>query len=142
MDWFSFWQRWLFVVSLIIVLFGLVMALLNGTPVFDLFNGQIDPVFWNKEPLGEAAENFQAWIYGVLGATVAGWGIIIAFVVHYPFKRKEKWAWNSLAAAVLFWYVLDTAISLYYGVGFNAVFNTILLILILLPLVFTRKQFL
>jgi hypothetical protein len=39
------------------------------------------------------------------------------------------------------WYVLDTGFSLFYGVNFNALFNTALLILFAIPLAFTHKAF-
>ena len=61
MERFLFWQRWLFVVSLLITLFGVVMALLNGTGLFDLFNRQIDPVFWGTQDIADEAKNFQRW---------------------------------------------------------------------------------
>jgi hypothetical protein len=138
---FSFWQRWLFIVGLIIVVFGLVMAFLNGTTVFELFNGQIDPAFWGDGDTPEAATRFRQWAYGAWGATVAGWGIFVAFIAHHPFRHRERWSWNCLAVGLLVWYLADTAISLYFRVYFNAVFNTVLLILVTLPLTCTRKYF-
>ena len=121
---FSFWQRWLFVVGLVIAAFGLVMALLNSTRVFELFNRQIDPVFWVDGAMPEAAARFRQWVYGAWGATVAGWGIFVAFIAHYPFRRREEWSWNCLAAGLLVWYLVDTAISLCFRVYFNAAFNS------------------
>jgi hypothetical protein len=142
MDSFSFWQRWLFVVALIIVVFGVFMAVLNGTALFDwLFNNQIDPVFWGDTAVADNAQTFQRFVYGVLGATVAGWGVFIAFIAHYPFRQKEKWAWNCVLAGVLLWFLIDTPISLYFQVNFNAAFNTLLLVLVILPLAFTRRLF-
>ncbi len=138
---FSFWQRWLLIVGLVIAAFGLVMAFLNGTAVFELFNRQIDPVFWGDGATPETATRFRQWVYGAWGATVAGWGVFIAFIAHYPFGHKEKWSWNCLAVGLLLWYLVDTAISLYFEVYFNAIFNTLLLILVTLPLAFTRKHF-
>jgi len=135
------WQRWLLAVSLIIVAFGIALALLNGTVVFDLFNAQIDPVFWGAAGIPADAARFQQWIYGVLGATVAGWGVFLAFIAYYPFRAREKWAWNCVIVGLLLWYLIDTSISLYFGVVFNAVFNTLLLALAIPPLAFTRKHF-
>jgi hypothetical protein len=36
--------------------------------------------------LPESTLKFQGWIYGVLGAAIAGWGTLIAFWALYPFK--------------------------------------------------------
>ncbi len=139
---FSFWQKWLFVVGLLLAIFGLALAFFNQTPLFDLlFNNQINPAFWPAEDGAEQTVMFQRWIYGVLGATVSGWGIFIAFIAHHPFRRREGWAWNCLALGIIVWYVADTAISLYFKVWFNAAFNTVLLVSALLPLFFTRAHF-
>jgi hypothetical protein len=138
---FSFWQRWLLVVGIGVSAFGIMMAKLSGTTWFELFNRQIDPAFWGANVVGDGAREFQKWIYGVWGATIAGWGIFLAFIAHYPFAKKEKWAWNCLVVGLLLWFILDTLISLNYKVYFNAVFNTGLLVLAGLPIVFTRKYF-
>jgi hypothetical protein len=138
---FSFWQKWLFVLSLLIIAFGVGMALLSGTAIFQIFNSQINPVFWGASEVSGPARNFQKWVYGLLGATMAGWGVFFAFIVHYPFRRHERWAWNCIAAGLLLWYVIDTSLSVAFNVVFNVVFNTALLVFALLPLVFTRRDF-
>jgi hypothetical protein len=138
---FDFWLRWLIAVAGAIVVFGVFMALFNGTALFRLFNRNIDPVFWQTENIVESARLFRTWVYGAWGATIAGWGITLMFVGLHPFKRRELWAWNAITIGVAVWYVLDTTISLYFGVIFNAIFNTSILILAGLPLLFTRSEF-
>lgn len=140
---FVFWQRWLFVVSVAIVIFGMAMALLSSTPMFDLFHRQIDPAFWESPGVGIAdpVRAFQGWIYGVLGATMAGWGVCLVFVVHYPFKQKKRWAWRCLSVGLGLWFVVDTLLSFMSGVYFNVVFNLVLALLVTLPLIFTRRDF-
>jgi hypothetical protein len=117
------------------------MAFFSGTPLFESINRQIDPAFWGTSVVDTSAREFQKWAYGVWGATIAGWGIFLAFLAQYPFGRKEKWAWNYLVIGLLVWFVLDTSISISYKVYINAVFNTALFILAILPVVFTRKNF-
>ncbi len=141
MEKFSFWQRWLFIVSLVVAAFGTFMALFNQSSLFAIFNHQIDPIFWDSGIVPDGATRFQGWSYGVLGATTAGWGIFMAFMVRYPFKKRERWAWNCLVVGLLFWYLLDTGISLAYGVVFNALFNSAILIAVALPIVFTKQYF-
>ena len=138
---FVLWQKWLLIVGVIIAIFGVMLALFSQTVLFAFFNQQINPIFWGTVDLPANAQAFQPWIYGVLGAVMAGWGIFTTFIVHYPFKRKEKWAWTCLASGVLAWFVIDTFISLSFKVYFNAAFNAVLLIGIMLPLVFSRKYF-
>jgi len=139
---FSFWQRWLFAVGLGIALFGLAMAFFNGTGFFRwLFDDQINPVFWGAEALPVGTEAFRSWIYGVLGATIAGWGCTIVFIARHPFKNREKWAWDAVLVGVLVWFVVDTSLSWYFAVYFNALFNAVLFILVMFPLAFSRKHF-
>ncbi len=139
---FSFWQKWLLAAGLIITGFGLILALFNQTPLFDaLFNNQINPVFWPSTTSLTSIRPFQQWAYSVLGATVAGWGVFFVFLAHYAFPRKERWVWNCLAVGTGLWYIVDTTLSLSFGVWYNALFNTILLVIVLLPLIFTRKDF-
>ncbi len=139
---FTFWQRWLFVVSLALVAIGLGIALLNQTLLFDwLFNRQIDPVFWGAALPDPAAAAFRGWAYAVLGATVAGWGVCLAFIARYPFAARQPWAWSAVAWGLGLWYLVDTAISAANAVYFNVAFNTLLLVAAALPLAFTRKAF-
>ncbi len=138
---FDFWYRWLLVVSWIIVFFGLAMALLNTTPIFDLMNNRVNPVFWGAGPVPEASALFIRWIYGVLGATVAGWGVFMVFIARNSFYQHERWARDAIFVGLLLWYVVDTSITLYFKVAFNAALNTTLLIMGMLPIVMTWKAF-
>ena len=138
---FLFWQRWLFIVSLIVFAFGILMAFLSGTAFFNMFDNQINPIFWKDAEIDRHTADFQHWIYGVLGATMAGWGIILIFISSGPFKKREKWSWNCLAAGFAVWFVFDTAVSAIHHALFNVVFNTILLLIIAIPLACTRKHF-
>jgi hypothetical protein len=47
-----------------------------------------------------------------------------------------------LAFGTGIWYCADTAISAIYGVTFNIAFNTIMLVLLATPLVFTKNTLL
>jgi len=117
------------------------MAILNQPFVDFIYFNKVNPVFWNNKIPTEEIILFQKWIYGVLGAVVFGWGIFLAFIAYYPFKNKEKWSWNCIAFGILLWFLVDSSISIYFNVIINAVFNTVFLLLIGLPVAFTRKYF-
>lgn len=139
---FGFWQKWLSVVSLVVVLFGLSVAFLNNTYLFKvLFSDWVNKSFWGAPDVAEQVALFQKWIYGLLGAAFTGWGIFMFFVARGPFKRKERWAWNCFAIGLLVWFILDTWFSYQYGIYSNIVTNVLFLLLLGLPLVYTRKDF-
>ena len=141
MDALSMWRKWLLLVSLCIVAFGLLLAFCSQTPLKDLVIGeQIDTVFWP----GGTPENlkpYQSWRYGTLGAHVAAFGVIMAFVVHYGFREGRRWAWNCVAVAITVWFVGDTTVSVYHGVWFNVVFNTGIFLAVWIPLLLSKRCF-
>jgi len=137
---FYFWQRWLFIVGLLVSIFGIILAFFGGTALFKVFDNQINPVFWGTNEIEEATKAFQRWNYGVVGAAMASWGVFVAFIAHYPLRLREKWAWNCLFVGLLVWFIIDTYITLKFQVYFNGVFNLGLFALVLIPLIFTRKE--
>jgi len=140
---FSFWQKWLLVVGIYLILFGLALAFFNQSFLFDLLlNNQINPIFWLSQPPLESTQRFQAFVYGILGTTIAGWGVCLSFIIHYPFKQRKAWAWKCIVLAIALWFVTDTAISLFFGVTYNALFNISFLLNFAIPLFATRKVFL
>lgn len=137
----TLWDRWLLVVGWVVVLFGLLLAVLNrSAPMELLFHAQIDPAFWPDAPSPEAV-SFRTWAYAVLGATIAGWGLLVVALARHPFARRERWARNALAASLGLWFVVDTSLSLAAGVIFNAAFNTLLLLMVAAPLAATWRDF-
>jgi hypothetical protein len=142
MNSFNFLQKFLLIVSCIMVLMGIFIALFNHSTMFNyLFNNQIDPVFGINNLSPDDILRFQSWIYGVLGATLSGWGVFLAFIFYYPFREKQKWSWNCIAAGVSLWFLLDTTISINFHVYFNAVFNAILFLSLIVPIILVKKYF-
>ncbi len=140
MDKFKFWQRWLLGLSLFLLAFGLLMAF-TGVFASNLLNDQTIKVFWGGEALSGGTRGFYTWAFGVWGASIAGWAVTLAFLACYPFGKKEKWAWVAIVLAILAWYPIDTGFSYYFKFYFNVILNSVLLLLIALPLIFTRKEF-
>ena len=141
MDKFRFWQNWLFYASILITVFGAILTFLNQPFIDFVYFKKVNSVFWGNKIISEEIILFQKWIYGVLGAVVLGWGIFFAFIAYYPFKNKEKWSWNCIAIGMLLWFLFDSSISIYFRVFINAGFNLVFLLLVGLPLLFTRKYF-
>jgi hypothetical protein len=136
----TFWDKWILAVAVGMSIFGVLMALFSGTAFFDGFNRRIDAAFWGgpAEPL---LRQFQIWVYGVWGATVAGFGALAAFVAQRPFRLRRRWARDALAVSILLWFVLDTGLSMRYGVWFNVGFNALVAAALGLPLLLTWTSF-
>ncbi len=137
------WWRWLIVASLFLMVFGFLMVFFNST-ILEPFGRESYNSFFDNAPfdslsIGELS--YQNWIVGVLGAVAIGWACLMLFVVYYPFRKGERWAWNAFAVSLIIWYTLDTGVSMYHGVVLNAVSNTFFLLLFGTPLVLSRKYF-
>ncbi len=133
-------SRILVIAGGVLAVFGVAMAVLAGTSLFGPVNALIDPAFWATGP-DPATADFRSWAYGAWGATVAGWGLLVAFVGAGPFARHERWAWYAIASATALWFVLDTGISLAHGVVANAALNTVLVLIVAVPLFSARGAF-
>lgn len=139
---FLFWQRWLFYSSLLFALFGIVFAVYGNNLFFIPYNKALAHIFWHSENIPAAIEPFRAFIWGPLGATIAGYYILLAFIAWYPFQRKERWARNAIMVAFGVWVLLDSALCLRFGVYFQIFFiNLFSIIIKALPIIFTWKEF-
>ena len=139
---FRFWSVWLRATCAGVVVFGLALAFLSDSTVLRLLLvAPSDAVFWGAAPIDPATIAFQRFVYGVLGATVAGWGTLMWVVASTAFRRREAWAWQGLTVALLVWFVPDTAISSFHGVWPNVALNVCLAALLAAPLLATRRAF-
>ncbi|MBN1822841.1 MAG: hypothetical protein JW803_00830 [Endomicrobiales bacterium] len=137
---FLLWQRLILLGGIFTVIMGMAMSLFGNTGPFIVYEKLVNPVFW---PSGapEGVAFFQRWVYGVVGAVMAGWGVFIVFIAQVPFLKKENWAWQCIFWGMTVWYVPDTLLSVWYGVYFNAVLNTVMYLFVLVPLLLSKKYF-
>lgn len=134
-----FWSRLLLTVTAGSAVFGVSMVLAPG-PIQEFFNwlifGDGDP------PAGFSVEalDYLRFVYGVLGAVMAAWMILIAWVVAGPLDRGETWAWNAVAWSVGGWFAIDTSHSLATGYPENAALNCVFIAAFALPLLGARRR--
>lgn len=139
---FLFWQKWLFYTSLLFALFGIFFAVYGSNPLFRPYNQALAQLFWHTSQIPAEIAPFRAFIWGPLGGTIACCYILLAYIAWYPFRKKERWARNAIMAAFGTWIILDSAVSLYYGVYFQFyLINAFSFLVKALPLVFTWKDF-
>lgn len=137
------WWQWLLVVCMIGVVFGLVLVIVPG-----VFHSTLGRLTYNSffehdayATLSAPELAYQDWLFGLLGAVMAGWLITIGWLVIGPFRRGEGWAWSAITVSMAAWFVLDTGTSLAHGVIFNALFNLGFLIGFGIPLAVTYRYF-
>jgi hypothetical protein len=139
---FIFWQRWLFITSILFAIFGVVFAVYGDNPLFRPYTRELARIFFSSDEFPGDAERFRRLAYGSVGACIACCYILLAYIAWYPFQRKEKWAWWVTVFAFGVWAVLDGAVAIRYGVYFQAyIINVFSVIVKALPLAFTWRYF-
>ena len=139
---FLFWQRWLFITSLLFAFAGIVFAFYGKNVLFLPYDKMIAKVFWHSSQFPADAEEFRAFIYGPLGGTIACCYILLAFIAWYPFKEKQRWARNAIITAFSVWVIVDSCVCLHFGVYPQIyIINAFSIIVKALPIIFTWKEF-
>lgn len=140
---FNFWQQWLFYSSLVFALFGVVLALFGNNPLFRPYHRMLAMIFFDQEAIPENTHALYTFVMGPMGANIAGFYLLLAYIARYPFKRKERWARTAIIVAFGAWFIIDAIVSFYYGVLFQVLVLHLLVSVPqkALPLIFTWKKF-
>lgn len=132
------WVRFMLVLSGFGVVFGLVLAFTPlirpiGGIYYDYYVGEGTYAILSSQEL-----DYQRFLYGVMGALMASWFSMVGFVVHEPFRRGEKWAWNAILLSTTIWFIGDGYASIITGFAIHAAMNLSLFVPIMIGLLATR----
>jgi len=133
---FNFWQKWILVSGILIILMGFTFPI---NLFLNIEFEYINKAFWENGKIPQDSIAFWNWIFGTYCALSIVFGIFIIFISANPFRRKEKWAWFCLLVCYSTWFLIDTIYSIGYKVFANASNNLILFLILIIPLIFTRK---
>jgi len=124
----GFWVSWMKVWCWGVFAFGVVLATAAVPPA----DGLVRTLYTLFSGGGENAAAFDTnavrFGLGLMGALTMAWALTILAAI-----RTGAPIWGELTAAVLIWYVIDSAISISTGFALNAVSNTVLTIAYLIP---------
>jgi uncharacterized membrane protein len=147
-DWLWIWEL-LAVTALIIM--GAVMVVLPDLLEF-MSEETYDAIVGSGAYATMSSEERQAhdWLLAVLGSVMIGWGITSAFIVWFGFRqwivqefsREHQWTWQALLVGFSLWFVFDTGVSAWNEVWFNVILNTVLFIVLIIPLVAASPKYL
>ena len=139
---FHFWQKCLTLANILTIGVGLLVAFAGNSFVFDLHNDYTMHLFNRGNAFEGKILEFKNWLFGIIGATIVGFHILMVMISENSFKKKEKWAYTAMWLGLLSWFLIDSVISIYYGAVYNVILiNLIALILIGIPLIATRNYF-
>lgn len=138
---FSFWLKYLKWVSLFFCLMGVMWAIIGSFDPFGLYDSQFAQAYWGTDALPPDAEKAKSFLLGPFGATSAAYFVLQYFIAKYAYAEKQLWAYNAIVFGFFFWFILDTGVSLYHKAYFNVMLANMPCLVMMLPVVFTRRYF-
>lgn len=135
------WFQWLRVTLVALGVLGAAMVFAPGvTKIGFSWMIYFDPAYVDAT-YSAAAVDYMTLIYGVLGAIMVGWSVLLLAVLHGPFARGDYFGWLAIAASLGIWFLLDTTFSAVTGYWQNVVLNTVFGVAMAIPLVATFNRF-
>ncbi len=126
----GFWKNWMQAWCVGVVLFGVVLA----TAAFAHMDGLAAALFKLLSGGRTDASVFQAgdmrFVTGLMGCVTLGWGLTLLAIAR---DGGNSAIWRLTMAGLVIWYVIDSFVSISTGWPLNAVSNTLLLLLFLVP---------
>lgn len=118
---------------------GLLLPWLVDTVLFTHYNNILATAFGVQEA---AAQRQAIFLTGLMGPTIASWGLLFALVVQQSFAQPTKLGWWGMVLAGLLWAPYDSFLSWQQGIHPNILINAVSLLALLLPLWLVRHNFL
>jgi len=136
-----FWIRWLVVLWGVIIVMGLALIF---TPLVDITIGSH---YYNQyfdydayAVISDGDLRFQTFLYGISGAVLASWAIVMLFLVLFPLRQGQRWAWYAIFLSACVWFIGDGYASVATGFTLHAFLNLGLFIPLMIPLFAIYRQ--
>lgn len=105
----------LFAISALGVIGGIVLAWLS--PTFDLALTLVYRLAAGPEAAANLTQSNRVLINILLamsGGLQAGASAMIGFMAYFPIRRGERWALMASVTGLVFWFVFDTGLTVWY----------------------------
>lgn len=134
------WVWWLSILAIFIFLTGLLLTLLGLNNLVFSFDSGFFSTFYSLLPKPSLGIRLW-WIFIIYGITSIAGGGFLFYVSVIPFKKVEKWAWLAVFITVMIWFTIGACISILFLIYVDLIIYSSVLVLTLLPLLFTQKAF-
>lgn len=121
------------------IIIGITLPFLVETRLFDYYNHKMLAAF---NSASHDAMEIGKFMLGILGPSIASWGILFLFLVRHAYQTGSKSAFKVMLVAIVGWSSYDMALSLMAGVYLNIIIDMVVMTLLLTPIILTRSHFL
>lgn len=136
-----FWIRWLMLILVVMIVMGLALVFtpfVEATVGSYYYNTYFDYDAYSV--ISDGDMRFQTFLYGVSGAVMASWAIVMLFLALFPLRQGQRWAWFAIFISTIVWFIGDGYASVASGFTIHAVINLGVFIPLMIPLAATYKH--
>lgn len=130
----AFHKAWLKVTAIGIGSFGPIFALGTMPETLEPARWTLDFLSWPLDGGTSFASPDTRFLSALAGGFLLGWGVLVWCLSTSVYDHAPEAVRKSVLTSGLAWYLLDSAGSIASGNGSNAIFNTILLFVLIGPL--------
>ncbi len=114
--------------------FALAIAGAAWPPTSGVFNFLFDMVDWPLDGAATIVSEQTRLLSAISGGVFASWSVMLVLIIAPAVARGDEDIRRSALIAIFVWYFIDSAGSLAAGFAGNAAFNTVYLLMLLVPL--------
>ncbi|HWV08832.1 MAG TPA: hypothetical protein VN156_04770 [Pseudomonas sp.] len=132
--------RWLLAVGIGHIVLGVVLAFAAHFSITDDYFRQLYASTGSADLPPAGYDGLLRTMVGLFGPTVASWGVLLCVLVSLYYRHGHAVIKPALFVALLVWCVLDSSISLYFGLTMHAYLNSAAALSIAIPLLLLKPQ--
>lgn len=114
-------RTWLVLVGLVHVAIGIAMPLLIASSLGDDYLAQLWQAFYAGAMPDAPTQALVRWLVVLLGAMIAGWGVLIVGLTQFAVSRRAPGPLGVLIVALVTWAALDIGWGLHAGVRLHVI---------------------
>ncbi|MBI1393648.1 MAG: hypothetical protein GC152_12985 [Alphaproteobacteria bacterium] len=127
-------KRWLKIAAFIVGSFGPIFALGSMLPTAEPARLTLDILGWPVDGAQTYGEPTTRFLSALTGGFLLGWGVTIWRLSGDAYDAAPEAIRTAVVAGALSWFCLDSAGSIASGNASNALFNVIVLLLVVGPM--------
>ena len=127
-------KNWLLVSAVLIGVFGPVFALGSLGATAEPARLTLDILAWPVDGAQDYSAGTTRFLSALTGGFLLGWGVMVLCLRSWVYDLAPEGVRRSLVVGAMAWFVLDSLGSLASGNASNAVFNVVVLLLVVGPM--------
>lgn len=132
-------SRFMMVISIIFFIYSILWGIAPYASINFPSRIILDLSDWPVDSLAVPLDRNTMWLSAIGAGLLGAVSIFLCGIVAPALKEGNKRVIRITILAMIFWYIMDSAGSIASGVNSNIFFNSIYLLLVLIPLVGAGK---